>query len=705
MSSTTRLTKYISATTIVTSDVANMWYGGLYGSSEASLYGLTDPLVAGHIHDGIHVDGHAQKIHLVDHVTDQITNPNVGDNAITPRTVNPYVLEENAIPYINTDGEYKLNLSMVTPSMGLGAFIEVPADNLIKHTNEDYSSTGVSFVFGSSSLDDTGVTTAVDEDGDYRFLFDRGTGAFRAGSVSGDQWDSFNRGRWSVGFGALVTASGTASVSIGMSNSALGDYTSIIGGFGNNIASGSDNSVIVGGNSNDIGNSTHCFIAAGHDNQITNSTFSSIIAGCENYNGGTSSAVGGYGVELATGAGSFVWGYDSGIGTEAAVGNQVFIIGTGAIDNDEKYRLGVNTSSPHPVGEMGAHIVGSTDEGSSPLRLENLNNSDSQDALCVDGDGNVFVSDWPLAAMADPGAVVFDPPVYKYKQYTMDVLPISSPYFLDEDHSLARYSPGNYYFAVYNAPPTWMPGASTVHTEGALGIKKSEPGSIYRPSGVDIPYEDEGCNDPANFSRFMRWPVVRMGAPDSDPQHSNNIRWTFPIFDGLRLYRIRVGFAGGVNNTDQEHPNHYNERWRCDIFSLEAETNCPPEDTFAPDGSHYGTDVMPGFISESNTDSGEPCEYASPPGGVVDSATWMHSGDCEYGGGIIQAANFSFTGTNSMGDYVDKPGMHVASLTFEGNINNPESTNYRYVCWVEMIYEVTTLVGALECSSSGGGIL
>ena len=76
-SSSTKLTRYVSATTIVTADVANMWYGGLHGTADAALYDVDHPAVAGHVHDGVHADGHAQKIHLVNHVVGQITNPNI----------------------------------------------------------------------------------------------------------------------------------------------------------------------------------------------------------------------------------------------------------------------------------------------------------------------------------------------------------------------------------------------------------------------------------------------------------------------------------------------------------------------------------------------------------------------------------------------------------------------------------------------------
>ena len=86
-SSSSRLTRYVSATTIVTADVANMWYGGLYGTSEASLYDSTHPLVSGHVHDGVHKDGHAQRIHLVDHVPSPIPNPNIADQSVSPRNI------------------------------------------------------------------------------------------------------------------------------------------------------------------------------------------------------------------------------------------------------------------------------------------------------------------------------------------------------------------------------------------------------------------------------------------------------------------------------------------------------------------------------------------------------------------------------------------------------------------------------------------
>lgn len=63
------LTRYKSGITILTEDLANSWYGGLFGTTEGNLLDPDDPLVAGHVHDGARNNGHAQKINLSSHVT------------------------------------------------------------------------------------------------------------------------------------------------------------------------------------------------------------------------------------------------------------------------------------------------------------------------------------------------------------------------------------------------------------------------------------------------------------------------------------------------------------------------------------------------------------------------------------------------------------------------------------------------------------
>jgi len=78
------LTKYVNAVTILTPEVSNTWYGGLYGTSEGSELAATDPSIAGHAHDGLHEDGHAQKINLTDHVTGELSGSLLVDGTVTP---------------------------------------------------------------------------------------------------------------------------------------------------------------------------------------------------------------------------------------------------------------------------------------------------------------------------------------------------------------------------------------------------------------------------------------------------------------------------------------------------------------------------------------------------------------------------------------------------------------------------------------------
>lgn len=77
------LTNNKSGITILTADVANSWYGGLYDQPEAVGLDSNDPLVAGHVHDGQHLDGHAQKINLSEHTVGQLDGSSILDDSIT----------------------------------------------------------------------------------------------------------------------------------------------------------------------------------------------------------------------------------------------------------------------------------------------------------------------------------------------------------------------------------------------------------------------------------------------------------------------------------------------------------------------------------------------------------------------------------------------------------------------------------------------
>lgn len=96
--SSNKLTKFVSTETIVTADFANSMYGGLYGSSEGDDLSATDPRVAGHVHDGVNADGHAQKVDLVNHVTNKLTNSNLADDAVTKRNIAGFTSRDDAIP-------------------------------------------------------------------------------------------------------------------------------------------------------------------------------------------------------------------------------------------------------------------------------------------------------------------------------------------------------------------------------------------------------------------------------------------------------------------------------------------------------------------------------------------------------------------------------------------------------------------------------
>jgi len=73
-----KLTRYTSAVTVVTAEVMNALYGGEYGYNTEA--GEHDPVVAGHVHDGIHADGHASKVLLTNgsHVRGVLSHQNLG---------------------------------------------------------------------------------------------------------------------------------------------------------------------------------------------------------------------------------------------------------------------------------------------------------------------------------------------------------------------------------------------------------------------------------------------------------------------------------------------------------------------------------------------------------------------------------------------------------------------------------------------------
>ena len=98
------------------------------------------------------------------------------------------------------------------------------------------------FVFGSTQLaNDTGTTND-----DNRIFFDKSKAAFRAGSVTGNEWDDANVGMHSIGLGQGAEPRGSNAIAIGTSVEALGDGSI---GLGNQTSSIGTNSIVIGNTS------------------------------------------------------------------------------------------------------------------------------------------------------------------------------------------------------------------------------------------------------------------------------------------------------------------------------------------------------------------------------------------------------------------------------------------------------------------------
>lgn len=293
----TKLTKFKSATTIVTADYANSIFGGLYGSSEADNLAPDDPRVIGHVHDGINADGHVGKIDLVDHVDNQLLNINLADDAVTKRNVRETLYPSEAIPEYEIIGGstyYYLDLGSVRADFPL---IEDPVSpsgtpGIIRQRSEYYdgspivgvwgTATGRDFVFGSPTLDYTGTT-----EGNNRFMFDKSLGAFRAGGVTGTQWDEVNRGPGSAAFGLNTIASGKYSFVAGEGITVTGNRSAAFGE-GNTIESEHG---LASGELNTLNIGSEYSTVFGYNNSVT-ADASATLGGYENSLYGSSSLIG-----------------------------------------------------------------------------------------------------------------------------------------------------------------------------------------------------------------------------------------------------------------------------------------------------------------------------------------------------------------------------------------------------------------------------
>jgi len=147
-----------------------------------------------------------------------------------------------------------------------GADSVIPANTLVQLNPSfpNYSTTAT-FLYPAASTE--GSST--------RMSFNVAKSAFRAGVVSGSQWNNSNCGLASVAFGSDTTASGDYSgVGGGLNNTASGSYANV-GGGESNVASGSNSTV--GGGYTNTASGTNATVGGGNSNSATNTN--SVVAG------------------------------------------------------------------------------------------------------------------------------------------------------------------------------------------------------------------------------------------------------------------------------------------------------------------------------------------------------------------------------------------------------------------------------------------
>ncbi len=109
------------------------------------------------------------------------------------------------------------NLANCFEATAVGTGIFEVVSNVVRGVSGTIDYATDDFVFGSAQLDEDIGTT----DDNTRMFFDKGTGAFRAGTVTGTQWNNTNLGSNSAAFGSLNTASGQYSFVAGGTNSTV----------------------------------------------------------------------------------------------------------------------------------------------------------------------------------------------------------------------------------------------------------------------------------------------------------------------------------------------------------------------------------------------------------------------------------------------------------------------------------------------------
>lgn len=194
----------------------------------------------------------------------------------------------------NTDAQ-TLSLSNDNISISGGNSITLNSA-FIKNNGVTYSTnTSDDFLFGASSLNHTSGS-------ERKILFDDSKGAFRAGTVTGSDWDEANIGLYSTALGWNVKASAAYTVALGYNSDATDSYAVSIGNA--NVSDGlfsvamgsanesSDIASVAIGASNDVNGR---YSVGMGDNNVVNGEYA-VVMGSDNTTGGNRSSAIGYGL-------------------------------------------------------------------------------------------------------------------------------------------------------------------------------------------------------------------------------------------------------------------------------------------------------------------------------------------------------------------------------------------------------------------------
>ena len=261
---------------------------------------------------------------------------------------------------------------------------------------------GSNYVFGSTSTEDTGSA------GDRRVLFIKddtiniGRGCFRAGRVTGSEWDAANRGDDSVAFGFDNTSSGDQSGVLSGQGSSCGADSAVICGGLNSCIDGTAVRSFIGGGNNHTCSANECAVVGGLNNESSgNRAFVGagngnnadgidcvVCGGAGNYAGATQSFVGGGNNNTASANESVVVG---GCGNIADTAQCCVVAGDS--NRASAQQCGIVCGINNDIGVLEANGVNSCIGGGSGNRIGN------DTSFIGAGSGNLLTGTGDLSAI------------------------------------------------------------------------------------------------------------------------------------------------------------------------------------------------------------------------------------------------------------------------------------------------------------------